>query len=150
MFAAGGLGFTYLWLWRRNARLLVGFDSFGFQDILGRRCLWSASEVAAVVDVAIKYTKRGAPQRGVFFIGVDGRRLLALNHTAWSATSIERLVQASGKRPDMRAAAMSALEFRREFPKAMPWVSAHSSFAGTLLAVALITLSIVLAIVLIK
>src|SRR5690242_3260317 len=52
MLVLGVLGSGYSWLWRRNARLLVGVDRFGHRDAFGRDHVWSRSEVARIVDVS--------------------------------------------------------------------------------------------------
>jgi hypothetical protein len=141
MLLAGGFGFVYLQLWQRNARLLVGEDIFGFQDILGRGHTWTASEVSAIVDVTILYYRRTA-QRAIYVIGLDGRRLMALNPLAWSPSAVDRIARAAGKPVEVRTDPVKATAFRKEFPKAMSWFSAHSMFTGVLVALGLLVVVI--------
>ena len=149
LFAAGGLGFVYCRLWLRNARLLVGADVFGYQDLLGTRHTWTGSEVGTMIDARIAYSKR-MTQRAVFVLGLDGRRLMAINPIAWPVNAIDRVARSAGKPLDVRNDAISAIAFRREFPRAIPWVSAHSNVTGASLAIVLITLPIALAILLFR
>ena len=141
----GGGGFVFLWLWLANARLLVGNQTVGFQDFLGRRRVWRAEQVARVIDVAVIYTKQQRPQRGIYLIGSDGRRLLALNPRAWDADSLSRLVSATGRLLEFRDDPMNAWDFRREFPGAMSWAGTHVigmtmviMAAGVLVAIGLV------------
>ena len=137
MLLLGGLGSAYFLLWQGNQRLLVGSDQFGYTDAFGRPHVWSASQVAAILDVAIAYNKGAPARRAVYFLGVDGRRLLMINPTPWPDSAIDRLARAAGKPVQIRAEPVSPAEFRSEFPNAMSWMGTHSTLTGGLLALAL-------------
>jgi len=141
MLVVGALGAAYLLLWQRNSRLLVGAGTFGYKDILGRSHTWTATEVGNVMDVTIRYRK-GFAQEAVFVLGLDGRRIMAINPIAWRSTSVDRLVWATGRELQTRPGPISAAEFRREFPRAMSWASTHPNLIGSGLVVVAITLAI--------
>lgn len=147
MLLLGGLGTAYFFLLQANQRLLVGSDQFGYTDAFGRPHVWSASQVGAVVDVAIAYNKGGPARRSVYFLGVDGRRLLMINPAPWPDSAIDRMARAAGKPVQIRSAPISPAEFKREFPNAMSWMGTHSTLAGGLLALGLgiIVLALILA-----
>jgi len=140
LLVVGSLACVYLAVWELNARLLVGPDHFGYRDILGRTRTWNASEVDAVIDVAIDYAKFSEPRRAVFVLGVDGRRLMAINPIAWPSTACNRIARAAGKPIHRRRESMTAKAFRREYPRAMSWASTHPNLMGTLLGLVLISL----------
>jgi hypothetical protein len=137
MLLLGGLGSAYMFLWQANQRLLVGSDQFGYTDAFGRPHVWSASQVAAILDVAIAYQKDAPARRSVYFLGVDGRRLLTINPAPWPESAIDRLARAAGKPIQIRAAPVSPAELKSEFPHAMSWMGTHSTVAGGLLALGL-------------
>jgi hypothetical protein len=137
MLLLGGLGSAYFLLWQANQRLLVGRDQLGYTDALGRPHVWSASQVAAIVDVSISYSPRAPARRYVYFLGVDGHRLMMINPTPWPDSAIDRLARAAGRSVQIRATPVSPAEFKREFPDAMSWMGTHSTLAGGLLALGL-------------
>lgn len=146
MLVIGALALAYVALFLARSRLLVGLDDFGYQDALGRRHLWSAAQVGSIVDVTIAATKNAPSRRLVYFLGLDGRRLMLINPAPWPDSTIDRLARAAGKPVEVRQTPMTAAAFRREFPSAISWASAHSTLTGTLLAVGLIALVIGIAI----
>ena len=146
MLAASSLGIVFLGLWELNARLFVGPNLVGYRDLLGRNHTWSGDDVGALIDVAVDYSKTTAPRRALFVLGVDGRRLMALNLLAWPPTASLRIAQAARKHIDRRRDPIRAKAFRREFPHAMTWASTHPNLMGTLLALSLITLPFILVI----
>ena len=147
MLLLGGFGSAYFFLWQANQRLLVGSDQFGYTDAFGRPHVWSASQVVAILDVAIAYNKGAPARRAVYFLGVDGRRLLMINPAPWPDSAIDRLARAAGKPVQIRAAPVSPAEFKSEFPNAMSWMGTHSTLAGGLLALGLgiIVLAVIVA-----
>lgn len=142
MLVMGALAFAYLVLWLGNARLLVGTGTLGYQDIFGRRHIWNASDVGEVVDTSIVYNRKRAPQRGIYFLGLDGRRLFALNPGAWSPASIDRLVEATGKAVQVRARPMSPAEFRQVYPRAMSWAGQHPSLGVGLIFIGAVLVAV--------
>lgn len=125
MFIIGGLGFIYLWLWRRNVRLLIGTEQVGYQDIFRRRHYWLKGQIDRAVDMIVIYTKSAQPLRGVYLLAGDGKRVLALNTRAWASDEVHAFVQASGATFDYREQPLTAAEARRQFPKAFGWGSQH-------------------------
>lgn len=127
----GGVGLVYLWVWPANTRLLVGSKEVGYQNLFGRRCLWSANEIARVVDVTILYRtgKRPTSQRSLLLIGLDGRCLFNLRVAGWTGDDIQAFIAATGRASEARIAPLTASEARREFPGSLAWVVAHPSWA---------------------
>src|SRR5487761_535439 len=67
MFLAGGLGFTFMWLWSANVRLLIGQGSVGYRSILRRNYFWSRGQISRAVEMAVSYGRTSNPQRGIYF-----------------------------------------------------------------------------------
>ena len=133
----GLLGLAAILLGMKNSRLLVGENTFGLQDLFGRRRIWTASEVGAVVDAAVVFNKSTPARRTIYVLGLDGRRLMAVYRMTWDSTAIDKLVRATGKPLDVRPGQMSIADFKRDFPSSMGWISTHSMLTGTLLAIGL-------------
>lgn len=132
----GSLGLLLMGLSVKNGRLLVGVNAIGRRDVFGRSRIWTAAEVGTVVDATVLIGRKGQTRRYIFFLGLDGRRLLALNDITWSQSTIDRLVQASGKVVQVRAGPQSPAELRREFPGTFGPLTAHPYvFVGALFLV---------------
>lgn len=125
MLVLGVLGSGYLWLWRRNSRLLVGVDQFGYQDALARGHVWSRGDVGRVVDLSVRDSEKSPARRMVYFLRPDGRRLLLLSPNAWSDDAIGRMVRATGRPLEIRQTPMTRAEFVATFPKATSWPGRH-------------------------
>ena len=142
MFVIGSLGLLFLWLWSRNVRLLIGQGRVGYRDFFSRNRIWWKGEIDHVVDTTISYGKTSAPQRGIYFLGSDGKRILALNPRAWSPDDLKDFVEATGVRLDVRDNPVTAKDARREFPNAFGWGSQHVMIATSLTMVAAVGLVI--------
>jgi hypothetical protein len=121
----GVLGFSGMWLWLRNIRLLIGQRMVGYRNVYGRSRFWSGGEIDHVVSMAVRYRKSSTPLRGIYCFGPDGRRLLALNVSAWPPEDLKAFVEATGRPLDFRDAPITAKDARREFPKAFGWDTQH-------------------------
>jgi hypothetical protein len=121
----GALGFTGMWLWLRNVRLLIGRDVVGYRNFFGRSRFWSPGEIDHIVSMAVSYRRSAQPLRGVYCLGPDGRRLLALNTSAWPAEDLKAFIEATGRPVDFRDAPVAAKDARREFPNAFGWDTDH-------------------------
>ena len=148
MFTVSLLGVSLVELWRRNARLLVGGKAIGYQDILGRRRTWAASDVGSIVDASVVFRGTAPPRRYVFFLGPDGRRLMMITPTAWGATAVDRLVRAAGKPPYVLDRPTSPEELRRRFPGTLGRAYTRPWIVVGLAAMVIIVLAISLAITL--
>jgi hypothetical protein len=135
MFAAGGVGVLYLWLWIRNARLLVGQGVIGQRNLVGQTRTLATSDIGHLVIATVVFSKNATPQRGLYVLATDGRQLMALNTRAWGDEAIGKLVEASGKAVEYRDGPISASEFRAEFPHAVSWWAIHSTLLGALMVV---------------
>ena len=138
LLGCGALGVAYLALWMKNARVLVGGDTFGFQDIFGRQRTWTAADVSAVVRVTLSYGKNLGSQQAVYVVGLDGRRLMALNPLAWDSTTIDRLARAAGKTVQVYPTPVTVAEFRREYPRAIGRGYEHPMLLGAGLGLVMI------------
>lgn len=121
----GALGFTGMWLWSRNVRLLIGREVVGYRNFFGRSRFWSPGEIDHVVNMAVSYRRSSQPLRGIYCFGPDGRRLLALNVSAWPAEDLKAFIEATGRPLDFRDAPITAKDARREFPNAFGWDTQH-------------------------
>jgi hypothetical protein len=121
----GGFILTWLWLWWINVRLLIGPGVVGYRNIFRRSRFWSQGEIGRVVEMAIIYGRTAQPQRGIYVVGSDGRKLLVLAKRAWRASDLTDFVDASGVQLDYRDAPIPAKAARREFPNAFGWHSEH-------------------------
>jgi hypothetical protein len=121
----GALGFTGMWLWLRNVRLLIGRGAVGYRNFFGRSRFWSSDEIDHIVNMAVSYRRSAQPLRGIYCFGPDGRRLLALNTSAWPAEELKAFIEATGRPVDFRDAPVAAKDARREFPKAFGWDTEH-------------------------
>jgi hypothetical protein len=126
----GVFGFLYVWLSPKNTRLLIGTGEVGYQDMLGRRRVWSTGQIARVVDVTINYRGRyGAiPRRTVLLIGVDGRCLFALNVRPWSTEAVGEFIAGTGRDGVYRDEALTVKQAATEFPGAIPWMYLHTTW----------------------
>jgi hypothetical protein len=121
----GALGFSGMWLWLRNVRLLIGQGEVGYRNFFGLTRFWSGNGLAHVVSMAISYRKSSTPLRGIYCLGPDGRRLLALNESAWPPEDLKAFIEATGRSLDFRDAPITAKAARHEFPKAFGWDTEH-------------------------
>lgn len=121
----GALGFSGMWLWLRNVRLLIGQGEVGYRNFFGLTRFWSGNGIAHVVSMAVSYRKSSTPLRGIYCFGPDGRRLLALNESAWPPEDLKAFIEATGRPLDFRDAPITANDARREFPKAFGWDTEH-------------------------
>src|SRR5450759_4222604 len=121
----GALGFGWMWLWLRNVRLLIGQGEVGYRNFFGLTHFWSSNRIAHVVSMAVSYRKSSTPLRGIYCFGPDGRRLLALNESAWPLEDLKVFIEATGRPLDFRDAPITAKAARREFPKAFGWDTEH-------------------------
>jgi hypothetical protein len=138
----GLLGVGYLLLFFAKYRLLVGPDRFGYQDFLGRQHVWYASETHDVVDATVVYDKTTRARRAIYFIGLDGRSMWAVNPGPWSDDAIGRLTTAAGKPVKVIATPISLAAFRQQYPQATGWIGRHTKLTGALLAIGLIVLAL--------
>lgn len=125
MLITGALGFSGMWVWLRNVRLLIGRGVVGYRNFFGRSRFWTRGEIDHVVSMAVSYRKSSQPLRGIFCLGPDGKRLLALNVGAWPPDDLKAFVEAIGRPLDFRDAPITAKDARREFPNAFGWDSQH-------------------------
>jgi len=121
----GALGFSGMWLWLRNVRLLIGRGVVGYRNFFGQSRFWSPAEIDHVVNMAVSYRRSSQPLRGIYCFGPDGRRLLALNVSAWPAEDLKAFIDATGRPLDFRDAPITAKDARHEFPKAFGWDTEH-------------------------
>jgi hypothetical protein len=121
----GALGFSGMWLWLRNVRLLIGQGEVGYRNFFGLTRFWSGNGLAHVVSMAVSYRKSSTPLRGIYCLGPDGRRLLALNESAWPPEDLKAFIEATGRSLDFRDAPITAKAARHEFPKAFGWDTEH-------------------------
>lgn len=149
MFAFGGLGVLYLWLWIRNARLVIGPGVIGQRNLIRHTTTFTTSDIAHLVVATVRYSRNATPLRALYVIGTDGRQLMALNTKAWGDDAIGRFVEASGRNVEYRDGAISAKEFRAEFPKAMGWAALHPTLLGSLIVIVAMALALGIPIVLV-
>ena len=142
MFVSGGLGFTFMWLWRRNVRLLIGAGQVGYQDIFGRRHFWLKGQIDRALDVIVIYTKSAQPRRAIYLIGADGKRVLALNPRAWSEDDARDFIEASGAAVDRREQPINAADVRKQFPGAFGWGSQHVALGTTITIILALALAV--------
>lgn len=142
LFVAGGLGALYLWLWIRNARLLVGQGVIGQRNLLGQTTTLYTSEIGRLVMATVLYSRNATPQRVLYILSLDGRQLMALNTQAWGDEAIAKLIEASGKNVEHRDGTVSAKEFRAEFPHAVSWAAMHPNLLGALIVVVALGLAL--------
>jgi hypothetical protein len=121
----GALSFSGMWLWLRNVRLLIGQREVGYRNFFGLTRFWSGDGIAHVVSMAVSYRKSSTPLRGIYCFGPDGRRLLALNESAWPPEDMKAFIEATGRPLDFRDAPITAKDARREFPNAFGWDTEH-------------------------
>src|SRR5579872_5138033 len=140
LFGTGAAGATFLWLWLRNSRLLLGAGQVGLRDAFGRDRLWPTSDIDRLLDLTLIYTKNAPSQRAVYVISNEGRRLAILGVQPWGTEAIGEFARATGKQLEVREQPIAAKDFRKEFPHAMSWASVHptlivASIFGIALAV---------------
>lgn len=140
MLAAGFLFVMILWLWSANARLLIGRSAVGYRSIFRRSRFWSQGEIAHIVDMAIDHGWTSRPQRGFYFLGLDGTQLFVLTPRAWHANDLKDFIEATGVHVDYREAPVKAKAVRREFPKAFGWGAEHVVLATSITMVAAVGL----------
>jgi hypothetical protein len=128
----GALGFSGMWLWLRNVRLLIGPGMVGYRNFFGRSRFWSPGEIDQVVNMAVSYRKSSQPLRGIYCFGPDGRRLLTLNVSAWPTDDLKAFVEATGRPLDFRDGPITAKDARREFPNAFGWDTQHITLMASL------------------
>jgi hypothetical protein len=137
MLVMGGLAFVTMWMWSGNARLFIGRGTVGYRNILRRSRFWSRGEIGHVLDMAVNHGWTSQTQRGLYFLGMDGRLLLALTPRMWDAKDLNDFIDATGGRLDQRSAPVPAKAVRREFPAAFGWGFQHVLLAtGLTMAVA--------------
>jgi hypothetical protein len=135
LFAVGSIGVLYLWLWIRNARLLVGQGVIGQRNLVGRTTTLFTSDIGNMVIATVLYSRNGTPQRALYVLSLDGRQLMALNTQAWGDEAIGKVVEASGKDVEYRDGTISAKAFKAEFPHAVSWAARHTTLLGALIVV---------------
>jgi hypothetical protein len=138
----GGFILTWLWMWLTNVRLLIGRETVGYRNIFRRSRFWSQREIGRVVEMAIGYGRTAHPQRGIYVLGPDGRKLLVLAKRAWGASDLTDFVDASGVQLDYRGAPIPAKAARREFPLAFGWRSEHAVTATLITMAASVLLAL--------
>lgn len=143
----GLFGTLYFWLWPANTRLLVGPNLVGYQNMLGRRRVWSTAEIARVVDLTILYNSRSTttPHRALLLVGVNGRCLLALAVKPWSIDAIGEFIAATRRPADYLDGPVTVQQARQKYPGSVSWAYAHSGWMVALtiaagLALVLLTL----------
>lgn len=139
-FVLGVLGTGYFQLWLVNSRLLVGPDRFGYRDALGHDHVWHAAQVGTIIDVSIVFNRSSPPRRVIYFLGIDGKKLLEINPASWGKAAIDRLTDAAGKPVQIHSAPVAAAEFNREFPRAMAWAGTHTMLLGVTIGLGIIVL----------
>jgi hypothetical protein len=142
MVAFGGLGLGALALVIRNQRLLVGGDVLGYQDLFGRRHVWSSSQIGTVVDAMVTMTRKAAPRRYIFVLGPDGRRVMFLQEATWGPAAIDRILRAAGAPVQVRTGPISPAALREEFPGTFGWLYSHPNVFGA--AIVVVVLAIVI------
>jgi len=125
LFGTGAAGATFLWLWLRNSRLLLGAGQVGLRDAFGRDQLWPRRTSTACWTSRLIYTRNAASQRAVYVISNEGRRLAILGVQPWGTEAIGEFARATGKQLEVSEQPISAKDFRKEFPHAMSWASVH-------------------------
>jgi hypothetical protein len=140
LFVIGGLGFVYSWLFLKNSILEVGPGWIGYQDFLGRRKTWPCESVDRVIDLAITYSKRS--QRGVYFLGRDGHKLLSINPRAWDRYSIDRLVRACGRPLEQIPEPIDISRLTREFPGLATWWIRNGTLVGGLIPIVAVVVAL--------
>jgi hypothetical protein len=135
MFAAGGLGVVFLWLWLGNSRLLIATDGrIGVRGLLGRTKLWPTAEVGRVIELTVVYSRQSTPQKVLYVLSYDGQTLARLGVRQWGEAAIGEFVRATGRQLEVRDQPTAAREFRQEFPRAASWASVHPTFMGAVIA----------------
>ena len=135
MFAAGGFGVVFLWLWLGNSRLLIATDGrIGVRGLLGRAKLWPIAEVGRVIELTVVYSKQSTAQKVLYVLSYDGQTLARLGVRQWGEAAIGEFVRATGRQLEVRDQPLAARAFRQEFPRAASWASVHPTFMGAVIA----------------
>lgn len=142
MFGAGGLGVVYLWLWLRNARLLVRTGEIGERNLVGQTTTLPASAIGRMVIATVQYSKNSTPVRALYVLSPEGRQLMALNTRAWGDEAIGKVIEASGKQVEYREGTISSAAFKAEYPRAVGWAAMHPVLLGSVIVVGAFALAL--------
>ncbi|HKW72047.1 MAG TPA: hypothetical protein VJQ08_04405 [Candidatus Dormibacteraeota bacterium] len=133
MLLAGAFTFGFLWLWSANTRLLIGNGVVGYRNAVGRERMWARGEIACAIEMAINFGWwASSSNRGIYVVGLDGRRLLVLSTVAWRADDLHDFFAEAGVTVEVRLAPVKIKDAKREFPNAFGWGSTHVLLATSL------------------
>jgi hypothetical protein len=154
--ACAFLAVVALWLYRRNARILVRRSQIGEVDMWGRTRMWSIDSIKEAVSGTVDMRSDGRSLipdvRVVLLIDQSGASMMSLSPSLWDPADLERLWQRLGI--EVVAGWDEPLlpeDLRRRYPGAVHELPSSKMPPGktALMAVGMIVLAIVLSICLV-